>query len=210
MILENRPNLYLVRHAESMQNVNQNLDRDSFLSEVGKKQATDAGVRLRSLLGDGDPGAIVHTGLRRTIDTAQAIKFAGGINAPLVEIPEFREREMGIYDRMEFSDLIRRNPYMELLYQQYRSSCVWFFDGSPGEGVEPLKEMKERIIRGLKMVQEHYVDQSAVVVAHAGSVKIIRYLYEEQPETDIAKYLCSYVPKNCEIYTLGEGVLKKQ
>lgn len=207
MILENRPNLYLVRHAESMQNVNQNLDRDSSLSDLGKQQADEAGSTLRTIFGEQHPEAIIHTGLRRTIDTAQAIKAAGNFRSPLVEMAEFREREMGTYDQIGFSQLIQRNPHMGPLYKQYGGSCVWFFEGSLGEGVEPLSQMKDRISLGLRQIHERYGDKPVAVIGHAGSVKIIRYLYEEDPEVDLAKYLCSYVPKNCEIYQLGKGIL---
>lgn len=202
MSLENKPNLYLVRHAESMQNVNQNLDRDSSLSELGKKQAAETGVKLRSLLGVGQLGAIIHTGLTRTIDTAKAIKAAGRFYSPLVKIPEFKEREMGIYDQMDFSELVRRNPSVEPFYQQYRGSCVWFFNGLPGEGVELLEEMKSRISRGLDNLYERYKDTPLIVVGHAGSVKMIRMLYEMPDDTNLPEYLSSYVPGNCDIYKL--------
>lgn len=202
MTSETMPNLYLVRHAESLQNVNQNLDRDSSLTKIGHRQAVEAGITLRSIFNNRQPGAIIHTGLTRTIDTAQAIKTAGEFDTPLVEIPEFREREMGIYDHMEFSELVQRNPYMESLYQQYGGSCVWFFDGSPGEGVEPLTKMKSRIIKGLRTICNSYVNQLVVVVAHAGSVKIIKMLYEMPSGINLPEYLSSYVPKNGEIYKM--------
>lgn len=200
MVLENNPNFYLVRHAESMQNVNQNLDRDSSLSELGKKQAVEAGFQLKEILAGRQLAVIVHTGLRRTLDTAQAIKKSGKISTDLIEIPEFREREMGIYDQVEFSDLIARNPHMEAHYQKYKESCVWFFDGNPQEGVEPLEEMKVRVVKGLNRIYELYQDKLVLIVAHAGSVKMIRMIYEVSDDTNIADYLSSYIPKNCEIY----------
>ncbi|MDO8503939.1 MAG: histidine phosphatase family protein [bacterium] len=206
MTLENRPSLYLVRHAESLQNVNQKLDRDSSLSETGQRQAIGAGISLRLMIVGRRPEAIIHTGLRRTLDTAKLIKANGEFEASLVEMPEFREREMGIYDRMEFLELIRRNPHMDTLYQRYKSSCVWFFDGAPGEGVEPLDEMKARIIGGLHTIYDRYSNKPVVAVAHAGSVKMIRMLYEIPSGTNIAEYLSSYVPKNCQIYRLEDGI----
>ncbi len=201
-MLEDRPNLYLVRHAESMQNVNQNLDRDCSLSDLGNKQAFEAGRALRAIFGEENPEAIIHTGLRRTINTAQVIKDAGGFGSPLVEMADFREREMGIYDRMEFSQLLQRNPDIEPLYQQYQGSCIWFLEGYSDDGVEPLSQMQERVSMGLRKIRSQYADKPVVIIGHAGSLKIVRYLYEEVPVRDLARYLSSYVPKNCEIYPL--------
>lgn len=198
---------HIVRHAQSFQNINNTLDYDSPLTDYGREQATKVGMYLKSLCASHPPHVIFHTGLKRTFDTATFIKIHGNFQAPLIELEELRERDMGIYQHMEFAELIHRNPEMKELYDEFGSSCVWFFEGKEGEGVEKLSDMKNRMKQGLLIAQEICSSMPAILVAHAGSIKIMRFILETKPESTLLQYLCSYVPDNCEIYTYHKDFL---
>lgn len=198
-----KSNLYIVRHGQTTANVIGDLQRDPPLTEQGFGELRNVGVLLREQLGVREPVAIIHTGLRRTEQTGIGIRESGNFGAELIIMSAFREREMGVYDGMAFSTFLERNSQMQPLYEQHGTSCVWFFDGNGSDGVEPLGEMRERVARGIEELHVRYADNPVIVVAHAGSVKMARMLYEGG-NTDMAAHLSSYVPKNCEVYVLGK------
>ena len=202
-----KKNLYVVRHGQSVANVSGRLERDPGLTDEGRNQSVFAGRELRNFLGSRNPAAIVHTGLERTSETAAIMKSAGGFGAPLIEMPEFREREMGIYEQVDFAELLKGNPKMQLLYERYGSSCVWFYEDNENDGVEALGAMKTRVLRGIEKLHFGFGDEPVVIVGHAGSIKILRFLYEK-PNLGLAQYLSSYVPKNGEITGLGITIAK--
>ncbi len=197
-----KANVYLVRHGQTVANTSGDLLSDPELTLQGRVEAQTAGERLRRIFGLMEPAAIVHTGLLRTIQTAEIIREAGKFTAPLVEMPEFRERGMGIYDQVSFSQFLENNHDLQPFYDQYGTSCVWFLKGNQLDGVEPLVTMQRRIMSGLSHLQSLYRDKPVVIIGHAGSVKMLRMAYEGNG-TDAATYMSSYVPKNCEIYSLG-------
>lgn len=193
-----KSNLYLIRHGESTANASGDLLTDPDLTPAGYVQADSSGVLLRAQFVNTEPVAIIHTGLTRTIATASRIRIAGNFIAPLIEMPEFRERQMGIYDQMPFSTLLTRNPRLQEFYEQYGTSCIWFFDGNGEDGVEPLFAMQERINGALNELSNKYGNDPVVVIGHSGSIKITRMIYEGT-NLDIRIYLSSYIPSNGEI-----------
>lgn len=197
-----RPNLILVRHGQSVGNVEGSIVEDPVLTPLGRQQADNAGRALRETL-SAAPTAIVHTGLSRSFMTAQLLAEAAEFTSvPFVMMTEFRERDMGSYNGRSFEEFLEENPEMIPYYEQYGQSCIWFYPGDQEKGVESLASMEHRVTEGLSTLVTRFGDQPVLVIAHAGSIKVARYQYE-QPTLDLARYMCSYVPGNGEIYIQG-------
>ncbi len=98
--------LLVIRHAESTANAGAFFasQSDSPLTETGHRQAAALAGSLASTAID----AIYSSDLSRARDTATPLATARGL--ALVELPELRERHMGVLTGMSFDEARRRFP----------------------------------------------------------------------------------------------------
>jgi len=200
---ELKKNFYFVRHAQSEANVLLTGGGDSNLTNLGIQQAKDAGIELRTCFNSTRvlPKALIHTGFNRTIQTLQEISGVLETNIKHDEMSEFRERELGTYEGKGLNEILLA-PELKGLFEKFGQSCVWFLE-SKEQGVEPLLTMFNRILGVIKSLQVMYGDAPVVAVGHAGSMKVVRKIYEDGNSDNLANYLSGFVPKNCEVYKLG-------
>jgi len=192
-------NIYFVRHGQTTANVNGQLDKNPQLTALGASQALEVGVVLEQI----HPVAIIHTGLDRTRETAQLLAIGGNLDLPLVEMREFREREMGIYDGTGSLEALREQPGMEELFEKYGGSFVWFAGGNAEDHVEQLQDMRQRLIDGLRLIQKRYGSSPVIVVAHEGSIKMTELIYQginQEMELKLATRRIG----NCEVLNMQE------
>lgn len=194
-----KKNFLLVRHGQSGDNYSDRLSEDPELTLLGRSEAKRSGLILSSIIPKEQVKAIIHTNLRRTYDTADIIKSSEGFSAPLISMPEFQERNMGSFVGISFASLLENNKNLQDLYSQYGNSCVWHFNH---QGVESLVDMFTRVKKGVMDIKEQYGDEPVVLVGHAGSLKMVRYLYEKK-EGDLAHYLSSFIPLNGDVYQVS-------
>ncbi len=193
--------LYFVRHGQSVANANQTAGGDLGLTELGKKQAREAGVELRTHLDSEVPMAFVHTGLARSQMTLEIIADVVGNKIPFIEHSGFRERHMGNYEGMPLSEAFKI-PEIKSLHEVHGREFTSFLESKENK-VEPLIEMYGRIATGITALLGEYKDGTVVVVGHAGSMKIVRSIYEQATVDNLRSYLAKISVKNCEIYKFG-------
>lgn len=105
---ELRATLYLIRHGESVGNVERRFGGHgpTPLSELGARQARATGEHMA----ERPPGRIVASDLLRAKQTAEAISECTG--APLSFDSGLRERSVGILDGMTFEDARKQHPLL--------------------------------------------------------------------------------------------------
>jgi 2,3-bisphosphoglycerate-dependent phosphoglycerate mutase len=177
-----KPILYVVRHAQSEDNVRYIFGgwRDSNITEKGKQQALTVAEKLKDKHFD----MLVCSDLKRT---KQTLELAISLNEeakklPIIEEPQIKERNYG--------DLQGRNKlemYLENaeLTQKYRRS----YDTPPPNG-ESLKQTINRVQEYLleellpKMKNENI---NVLLVGHGNSVRGIRMYFENLTEFEVTK-----------------------
>ena len=200
---ELKENFYFIRHAQSEANVQMTGGGDPKLTALGEGQATLVGIELKEhfTLSEKKPVALIHTGFERTRQTLEIISRLNKSEITPIEMVDFRERYLGVYEEQPL-DKILGAPELAGLYETYGPSCVWFLK-SENKGVEPLSLVYERIEKGILVLQQRFGDLPVLLVGHAGTMKIVRKIYESGNSDNLASYLAGFVPKNCEIYKLG-------
>ena len=133
--------IYFIRHGETHANEQNYLAGgiDVPLSDLGKRQAKEAG---RMILKKGLKFDEVHTSdLTRTKITALiALKESGQENIPFIESPEVRERDFGIFAKMN-KNLLKKSFGYEA-YERKLHSPLEFPDSG-----ETFKDMYKRVYK---------------------------------------------------------------
>lgn len=148
--------LYLIRHGETDWNRERRVQGsiDIPLNENGMMQATKLSYRFRSLT----LHAIYSSDLTRAYHTAQAIaSFHPSIR--VTALKELHERSYGLLEGKFLNEVTlthsnERNDWMEL--EQY--------------GIEPLKEVKNRMFRCIDELVRLHDGQSIAIVSHGGAI----------------------------------------
>ncbi len=144
--------LLLLRHAQSEWNAARRWQgqADPPLSELGRRQAAEAGARL-------DPVDVVASStLRRAQASAEIIAEIMGCDPP-IPVPELIERDV-----REFSGLTRRQ--IEERYPGYLR------DGRRPPGWEDDEVLLHRILVGCHRLADVVGDRTALVVTHGGVI----------------------------------------
>lgn len=192
--------IYFVRHGETTANVGLAMEYNPQLTAHGTTQALEAGVRLSNL----QPVAIIHTGLDRTKETAMLIQLGGNFSeVPVFEMPNFAERQYGVYSGQGAMKAIRAQNGMEERFEQFGPSCVWFLAGDSEKGVESVEHMRERILTGLMKVKKKFGENPIIIVAHEGSIKMVELIYQHI-EQGLPERLARRRIVNCEVLNLQE------
>lgn len=146
-----------IRHGETEWNLSgrEMGHLDSALTERGVAQARAIARRLvRSR-----PHALYCSDLGRALQTAEIVASAIGL-APVLEA-DLRERHMGVFQGLLLSEIPSRFPE---IYAEYQTAG--HFATIPGG--ESAEGRRARGVRILTVIAEAHVDQTVVVVTHAG------------------------------------------
>ncbi len=167
-----------IRHGESIANHEGWLSGhiDVPLTEHGVKQAEEAEIQLR----DYHLSRAFSSDLQRASKTAEILLSGRGLVA--VQTPQLRERSCGDDQRNSLS-----NVTSEGRIAQYET-----LDGRPPGG-ETLREVAIRAMGYL--ADNESEEQSTLVVAHGGLIRVVVGLVDERDE----RGFCEWKPRNCEL-----------
>jgi broad specificity phosphatase PhoE len=152
-------NIYLVRHGQDEDNAAGVLNgrRDMPLTQKGSEQASAAGeilVRTRKVF-----GAIYHSPLRRTQQTALSIAEAlEGSSLPLVAVSDLIERDFGIMTGKGKAAI--PGTCSDIL----RTERIDYF--LSGEGVESFPQVLARASRVLMELHQRHPEENIIAVSH--------------------------------------------
>ncbi|KKP47526.1 MAG: hypothetical protein UR39_C0004G0004 [Candidatus Woesebacteria bacterium GW2011_GWA1_33_30] len=200
---ELKKNLYFIRHGQSEANITLTGGGDPSLTKSGVEQAIVTGNELKQHFDSMGcaPVAFIHTGTIRSMQTLEKISEFFGSDLTHIKMADFQERGLGEYEKKDLENILKV-PELAGLYEKFGPSCVWFLK-SEDKGIELLSAMYERIKKGVLDLRIKYESLPIIVIGHAGSMKIARRIYESDNAENLADYLASFVPNNCEIYKLG-------
>ncbi len=174
--------LYLIRHTESMFNVEDRIGGDPDLTERGRAQARALGrfFRKKRL------AYIFTSEKKRTIQTAEAIR-AEQEDCEIVPLREFNEINAGICEGMTYEEIQRFKPDIH----SARKADKYNYAYPGGEG---YASMKERIKIGIK--KAFFLNQkpdNIMIIGHRAVNRMIlsHFLYRRE---DDVPYI--YVPQD--------------
>lgn len=153
--------LYLVRHGENFANITREFSHrkvDYSLTRKGRLQAAQTAQYFRELGID----EIYSSPLKRARETAAAIGAA--LHLPVTVIEEFREVNVGCLEEepptREAWDLHNQ------IIAAWLRGCHWIrFPGG-----ENFIELRERTLRGYRIITQNKTERKIVVVAHGGII----------------------------------------
>jgi alpha-ribazole phosphatase len=154
--------ILLVRHGETEMNRAGRFQghTDAELSEKGIMQAE----KLRDSLAAEKIDAIYSSDLKRAFSTAEII--ASRHKKKITVCPELREIKYGDLEGMVYADIKRRYP-----------EIADFFTGNipllKFPGGESVVQFKKRIDRFLERLKDLGSDQTILIVAHGGPIRLI-------------------------------------
>ena len=171
--------IIIVRHGQTELNA-----RDIFigsrtevpLSETGRRQALDAGKKIREIIGD-QTVHILTSPQDRCIETSMLIKKAfGKKRADMSELSELRERDFGIWEGMERFDIARQD---HALYDEYDSGSL---DCTP-EGAETMREVIARAEKAKEAILSCDAE-NILVVTHNTTGRVLICSFTGVPYSD--------------------------
>lgn len=177
--------IILVRHGQSESNLKGIFtgQLDYSLTDLGERQAEKMAEYLDKLKID----AIFSSDLSRAVVTANKIATRQGVE--VVKSPAFREINAGVWQGMEFDDIVSTYP---------KSYEVWKQDlaKSHPDGGESCKETYERAVAKLKEIIKENDGKTICIVFHAVVLRCVAsYLYGKGAK-GVGKI--GYVP-NCSV-----------
>ncbi|WP_144484613.1 histidine phosphatase family protein [Bacillus pumilus] len=138
----------LVRHGETDWNAAKRIQgrTDIPLNDTGKWQAEQTGLYLKDTHWD----VVISSPLTRAKESAHLI--LKHIDAPLVIMDDFIERDYGDAEGMSFEDRQKLFPD-----KQYPN-------------MEPLETIQDRMVEGIEKVRAAYPNQQVLIVAHGAAI----------------------------------------
>ncbi|WP_321999194.1 histidine phosphatase family protein [Bacillus pumilus] len=138
----------LVRHGETDWNAAKRIQgrTDIPLNDTGKWQAEQTGLYLKDAHWD----VVISSPLTRAKETAHLI--LKHIDAPLVIMDDFIERDYGDAEGMSFEERQKLFPD-----KQYPN-------------MEPLETIQDRMVEGIEKVRAAYPNQQVLIVAHGAAI----------------------------------------
>lgn len=182
--------LLLIRHAQPINHCNGEPERmsgwaDFPLSVAGRAQAKMLAQALhaKDVLFD----AIYSSPLLRAADTARAL--SGRCSRPIELLDALREIDCGCVDGMPIPDVQREYAaYWQANLMQDDEDFRW-------PGGESYREMRERCIGAIRMLETRHAHRCIAVVTHAGVIsQIVGYVHG----LSSARWEC-YRPGNCSL-----------
>lgn len=155
--------LYLVRHGQSLGNLNDQMlgHTDLDLSELGYRQAAATFERLKDTHFD----AVYSSPLQRAYNTALPHAKHRGLEA--VPLDALKEIYLGQWEGMYLSDVIRRWPYT--FWEIWRAN---FGLCTPPKG-EYVQDAAARVLKALTEIAEKHKGQTVLIGGHAGIFRAV-------------------------------------
>ena len=190
--------LALVRHGESQWNA---LDlwtgwSDCHLTEKGKRQAREAGEKLKSIKWD----YIFESDLIRSWETTDEIIKVLGQNIPRIKSRDIKERDYGNFTGLNKFQV--ENQYGYDLFEKWRRG--WDFPLPHGE---TLKDVSARTIPFFEkeIIGKLEDNKNVIISAHGNSLRaLVKYL-ENIPEDQIHLQLLEIPVGTIFMYKFEEG-----
>ena len=147
--------LLVTRHGQTVNNLTRIMQGqcDSPLTDLGILSAQELGQALK----DTPIDVVIHTPLKRTIDTAKLI--IGDRHIPMMVDERFIEMHLGTWE-MQSVDALKDSGVMDV----YLNDPEHFV---PDHGGESYHELEERLVEGLKDLAKRYPNQTVLIVCHA-------------------------------------------
>ncbi|SCY94705.1 histidine phosphatase family protein [Alkaliphilus peptidifermentans] len=154
--------LYLIRHGETDDNINKRLCgwSDPHLNARGRSEAEKLAKSLKNQHFD----VVYHSGLKRTIETAEAI--VNGRNYTAKALESLRELHFGQFEGISMEEVKEKHP--QKFYELQSDYIEFCFP----EG-ESLKEMHSRVVTGVEELLRVHEGQEILIVAHSGVIRSI-------------------------------------
>ncbi len=155
--------IYMVRHGQSNDNAHKLVsgDRETELTELGKRQAKQAGKKAKELSID----VIICSPLTRAQQTAHIITDELDMSpAHIITLQDLRERDLGDLEGRSYAKNDRLNgnfPAVEHIH-----------------GVEPLNYFHARVQNGLRDILREHSTQNVLIVAHFIVGRMLRVVVE--------------------------------
>lgn len=161
--------LYIVRHGETLWNSEKKMQgwNDSPLTELGIKQATWLGERLKEVKFDN----IYSSPTGRSFKTAALVNKNRSISVTLDEC--LREINLGSWEGKSIEEIERENP--EQLNNFWKAPHLYV----PVSG-ESFKDVQDRVIGGLKSIIEANEGKTILLVTHTVALKTIMCYFENR------------------------------
>ena len=153
------------------------------LNETGREQARAAGAWLAE---EYDVDRVVSSDLLRTEQTTELLLESIG-DRPVSFEPALRERNLGVYQGLSYSDVEDRFPAFGLGESGYRAT-----DAVP-EGGESLRDVHTRVTGRFEELAAAD-GETVLLVTHGGPLCILLGHAKGLGLTDA---LCSHHPENC-------------
>ncbi len=159
--------LYLIRHGQTEWNSIGRIQgqKDSILSEEGKKQAHDVKKALKNVHFD----AIFSSDLIRTQQTAEIINIDRKL--AIVTHNALRERTLGEHDGKMGKDYMEEIKELLEEYKGLPEDGKWNYKF--GKNYESDLEVLQRLIRILREISVGYMGKTVLVVTHGGAIRIL-------------------------------------
>lgn len=187
--------LILIRHGESQGNVDRSLtqrvpDPDLHLTIRGRRQALEAGKRLKDIIGEESLRFIISPYVRaRETFHAIAQSFGGVDEQSVIEDPRIREMEFGNYDRSDIKRL-----------QKERSNFGAFFYRFPeGESPADVYDRASAFLESLYRMWQLKEEDNYVIVAH-GTLLLV--LFQRFFGLTVDEFYALEAMNNCEFLVI--------
>lgn len=170
--------LYVVRHGETMENVNNCLVGriNSSLTEKGIEQAKKVSDYFKNKKID----LIVSSPLDRCRQTASIISN----NVPIIYSDSLLGRDHG-----EFTGKPRDSINFDE-YWNYNKNIKY-------KKAESVKSLYDRVAKLIEELKEKYNDKNIIIVTHSDIMRVLYYYFNGIPDNGI---LSEITIKNCEIF----------
>lgn len=167
-------NLFLVRHGETLYNLEDRIGGDSNLTDKGREQAhalADHFATVRIPI-------IFTSNYTRTLQTAKPIAERQD-PCSIIALPEFNEIHAGICEGMTYQEIRQKMPHVAKARGPNKYRYVY-------PGGEGYKTMEDRVHRGLKKVffLNNY-DENIMIVGHRAVNRMILSSFLTRQEEEI-------------------------
>jgi probable phosphoglycerate mutase len=163
--------IWLVRHAETaVPSVVHGAESDVELGEHGRRQADAAAHWFREL----HPAVVVSSGMRRAIETAQAIASVSAV--PLEIEPDLHERIVGPFSQKGGEEV--DTVWAETVRKWEAGEIAYAYPG-----MESFACIRDRVLPAFQHVARRHAEGRVVIVAHGVVCKVLllNLLHEHGP-----------------------------
>jgi len=166
--IEKRNNFFLVRHGESEGNasgdkISSNPLHNDPLTELGQKEAREAGARLKDLAGEGNKkiDVIITSPFVRTKETARIIAETIGYAEEIIEDSRLVEINTGSFDGKPWSEFMA----------QFASAKERFTKHI--DGAENWEDARKRACEFMYDINARYEGKNILIVSHGAPLHLI-------------------------------------